>query len=70
MYFSVKAVPFVLQSYSQSPILHDAIEGQMMEVKGVGKRTQLLDDLRNRRWCWGLKEEDEDRKRWKRAFIT
>ena len=31
-------------------LLHDAIEGQMMEVKGVGRRrTQLLDDLRNRR---------------------
>ena len=30
-------------------LLHDAIEGQMMEVKGVGRRTQLLDDLRKRR---------------------
>ena len=31
-------------------ILHDAIEGQMTEVKGVGRRgKQLLDDLRNRR---------------------
>ena len=32
--------------------LHDAIEGQVMEVKGVRgrrRRTQLLDDLRNRR---------------------
>ena len=30
--------------------LVDAIEGQMTEVKGVGRRrTQLLDDLRNRR---------------------
>jgi hypothetical protein len=29
-------------------LLHDAIEGQMKEVKGVGRRTtQLLDDLRN-----------------------
>ena len=27
-------------------LLHDAIEGQMTEVKGVGRRrTQLLDDL-------------------------
>ena len=27
-------------------LLHDAIEGQMMEVKGVGRRRiQLLDDL-------------------------
>jgi hypothetical protein len=30
-------------------LLHDAIEGQMTEVKGVGRRrTQLLDDLNNR----------------------
>ena len=30
-------------------LLHAAIEGQMTEVKGVGRRiTQLLDDLRNR----------------------
>ena len=29
-------------------LFHDAIEGQMMEVKGVGRRiTQLLEDLRN-----------------------
>jgi len=32
-------------------------------VKGVGRRrTQLLDDLRNRRRYWELKEEAEDRK--------
>ena len=30
-------------------LLHNAIEGHMTEVKGVGRRTQLLDDLRNRR---------------------
>ena len=30
-------------------LLHDATERQMTEVKGVGRRTQLLDDLRNRR---------------------
>ena len=31
-------------------LLHDTIEGQTTEMKGVGtgKRTQLLDDLRNR----------------------
>jgi len=29
-------------------LFHDAIKGQMTEVKGVGRRkTQLLDDLRN-----------------------
>ena len=44
-------------------LLHDAIEGQMTEVKGVGRRrTQLLDDVRNRRRYWEIKEEAEDRK--------
>ena len=44
-------------------LFYDAIEGQMTEVKGVGRRrTQLLDDLRNRRTYWELKEEAEDRK--------
>ena len=38
-------------------LLHDVIEGQMTEVKGVGRRrTKLLDDLRNRQRYW------EDRK--------
>ena len=33
---------------SKNCLLHDAIEGQMMEVKGAGReRMQLLDDLRN-----------------------
>ena len=36
-------------------LLQDAIEGQIMKVKGMGKRTQLLDDLGNRR-NWKLKE--------------
>jgi hypothetical protein len=49
----------------KNSILHDAIEGQMTEVKGVRRRTQLLDDLRNRRRYWELKEEAEDRKGWK-----
>ena len=42
----------------------------MTEVKGVGtrRRTQLLDDLRNRRRYWELKEEAEDRNRWRRQF--
>ena len=47
-------------------LLHDAIEGQMTKVKGVGRRrTQLLDDLRNGSY-WELKEEAENRKSWKR----
>ena len=34
-------------------------------VKGLGRRTHLLDDLRNKRRYWELKEEVEDRKRWR-----
>ena len=42
-------------------LLHDAIEGQMTEIKGVERRIiQLLDDLRKRRRYWELKEEAED----------
>jgi hypothetical protein len=52
-------------------LLPDAIEGQMTEVKGVGRRrTQLLNDLRNRRKYWELKEEAEVKKRWRRQFIN
>ena len=31
-------------------LLHDAIEGHMTEVKGVRRGTQLLGDLRNRKY--------------------
>ena len=52
-------------------LLHDDIEGQMTELKGVGRRqTQLLNDLRNRRRYWELKEEAEDRQGWRRQFIN
>ena len=52
-------------------LLHDATEGQMTEGKEVGRRrTRLIDNLRNRRRYWELKEEAEDRKRWKRQFIN
>jgi len=49
-------------------LLHDAIEGQMMEVKRVRRRrAQLPVDLRNRgRYC-ELKEEAEDRKKMETA---
>ena len=49
---------------------HDAIEGQMIEVKRVGRRrrTQLLGDLRNRRRYWELKEEAEEDV-WLNSFI-
>ena len=51
--------------YFKKKILHlDGIEGQMTEVKGEGRRrTQLLDDFRNRRKYQELKEEAEDRKK-------
>ena len=40
-------------------------------MKGVGRRrTQLLDDLRNRKRYWELKEEAEYKKKWKRQFIN
>ena len=43
-------------NWRRNCLLHDAIEGQMTEVKAVEKRkTQLHDDLRNRRH-WVLKE--------------
>jgi hypothetical protein len=42
----------------------------LMEVKGVRRRTQLLDDLRNRKRYWEQKEEAEDRNRWKQQFIN
>ena len=45
-------------------LLHDDIEGQMTEVKAVGRRRkQLLDELRNKRRYWELKEKAEDPKR-------
>jgi hypothetical protein len=50
-------------------LLHDAIEGQMTKVKGVGRRKQFFDDLRNRR-CWESKEKAEDRERWRQPFIN
>ena len=34
----------------------------MTKVKGVGRTTQLLDDLTNRRRYWKLKEEAKDLK--------
>ena len=44
-------------------LLYDAIEGKMMRVKGK-KKKQVLDDLRNGRRYWEIKEEAKDR-RWK-----
>ena len=39
-------------------------------MKGVGRRIELVEDLRKRRRYWKLKEEAEDRKRWRRQFIN
>ena len=36
-------------TYFKKKFLHDVIEGQMAEVKGVRRRTQLLDDFRNKK---------------------
>jgi hypothetical protein len=39
----------------------------MTEVKGVGRRrTELLDEFRNRRRYWKLKEKAKNRRRWNR----
>ena len=52
-------------------LLHDAIERQMTELKGIGRRRiRLLDDLRNKRIYWELKEEAEDRKTWKQQYTN
>ena len=52
------------RTYSKNKLsFYDAIEGQVTEVKRVVRRTLLLDDLRNRRRFWELKEETEDKKR-------
>ena len=40
---------------------HDATEGHMMEVKGVGRRKQLLDYLRNKIY-WELKVKKSEHK--------
>jgi len=56
---------------SKNCLLHEGIEGQMTEIKVVGRRrTQLLEDMRNRRRYWELKEEAEDQNRWKRQFVN
>ena len=58
--------------FRRNCLLHDVIEGQMTELKGVRtrRRTKLLDDLRNRRRYWELKEEAEDWNKWKQQFIN
>jgi hypothetical protein len=54
----------------RNTFLHDAIEGQMREMKWVGRRTQHIDDLRNRKRYRELKEKAEDQKSWKRQFTN
>jgi hypothetical protein len=63
-YILCRNVNWIGQILKINCFFHYAIEGQILEVKGVGRRiTQLLDDLRSRRIYWELKEEDEDRTR-------
>ena len=67
--FIVNKVNWIEHILRKNCPLHDAIEGQLAEVKGVGRRRrQLLGDLKNTRY-WQLMEEAEDRKRKKRQFI-
>jgi hypothetical protein len=65
-----RKVNFIGHILRRNCLLHDAIEGEMTIVKGVGRRTQVLDGLRNRRRYWEQKEKAEDRKRWKRQLIN
>ena len=54
-------------------LFHYAIEGEIMEVNGERRsrrRTQIRDDLRNRRRYWELKEETEDRRCLEQQFIN
>ena len=63
-----RKVNWIGHNLRRNCLLRDATEGQMT---GVGSRTtQLLDDIRNRRRYWELKEKVEDRKRWRRQFIN
>jgi hypothetical protein len=49
----------------------NSFEGQNTDMRGARRRrTQLLDDLRNRKSYWELKEEAEDKKTWKRQFTS
>ena len=62
-----RKVNWIARILRRNCFLRGVFEGQMTEVKGVGRRkTQVLDDLRNRRRYWELKEEAEDRESWKR----
>ena len=51
-----RKVNWVGHILNRNCLLHVAIEGHMTEVKGLGRRrTQLLDDLGNRRRYWEVK---------------
>ena len=54
-----RKINWIGQILRRDCLLHDVLK-DMTEVKGVGKRTHLLDDLRNRKRYWELKEEAED----------
>ena len=48
-------------------ILHDVIEGKIEGKRGPG-RTQFMDDLKNGRRYGKLKEEAQDRDKWRKQF--
>ena len=65
-----RKVSWMVIFHERNFLLHDVIQGQIMELKGIGGRiTQLLEDLRNKRYS-ELQEEAEDRKRWKGQFMN
>ena len=45
---------WVVHILRRNCFLQDDIEGRMTEVKLVGRRTQLLDDLKNMKRYWEL----------------
>jgi hypothetical protein len=50
-------------------LLHDVIEGKLEGRRGPGrKRIQILDELKERRKYWELKEEAEDRVGWRKKL--
>ena len=66
-----RKVKWISHILTRNCLFHDAIARHMTKEKGVERRrTQYLDDFRNSRRYWELKEENEDRKTWKRQFIN
>ena len=45
----IKSIHDWILQFVRRHCLHDVIDGQIMKVERVGRRTQLLDDLRNKK---------------------